>query len=502
MTFDTARETSEAVNFILRKFSELALNDPLQAQSLDHDHPKESMPTVLVAPTNARDEIKNMADLVCDGTDDHDELDAAQDLLPAPGGRVVAAAGDFLIDTNQLHLGRNSNQHVHLMGMGRATQIKTNDSIGSIIAMGPDCWVSDLELQGASTEIGIGGTSGGTPAGIGTGGNRCRVERVIFQGCDRCIQVSGDQWWIESNDSIGNSGIYFIQDDKNTLYTVIIGNKGAGQIDVGEAENMLIVGNQRHAGIIGTNPRLLTIAGNNFEDAPDNFSDGIIEITADPVGGTFTEPIDITIIGNEMGSMGGSWAVILDGLKGGVISGNHFGGMEEGVTLRNCEDIAVVANLLDTGEIGVRLTDTIDSLVAANLIPDMGEDGIRVEGLSHRNYIHGNKIRAGAAPGDTRFGINIADSAAEDNIVVGNALGAAVDYVGDALKDVGTRTVLTYPNLPIYGDNFVIGGMTLYATPEGHAIPSGFATAVVAPVVLGAGAGHAAPSALITAVVV
>ena len=58
-----------------------------------------------------------------------------------------------------------------------------------------------------------------------------------------------------------------------------------------------------------------------------------------------------------------------------------------------------------------------------------------------------------ATTGVTRYGINIAAGTA--SIVLGNVYGGTANYGTDAFNDAGTSTIINYPSVATYGDNFV-----------------------------------------------
>src|SRR5688500_2498769 len=59
--------------------------------------------TVLIAASNSPQDMKDRADYVCDGTDDHVEWQAAIDSLPTEGGLIWPAPGVYYIaDTLQI----------------------------------------------------------------------------------------------------------------------------------------------------------------------------------------------------------------------------------------------------------------------------------------------------------------------------------------------------------------------------------------------------------------
>lgn len=448
--------TSAAINRILRKFSALDRVGGGAGILGDHTHPKESIPTVLVAPSDARDEILNMADLVCDGVEDDAEINGALDVLPSQGGRIVLGAGTFEIDTNRLDLGRISNQWVWLQGMGRATKIHTSNPLGAMVCVGQDTRITDMEFQGTSTEIAIGGSQFSTPLGIGTGGNRVVIERINFLSVDHSVFLTGNHWFISDCDTQG-AGLFFVRAGGGDLFigTIITGNRGGGQIEVGEGTYWVISNNYRDSGIFGTNPRNLVIIGNTFQ-SPNVFDEAIIKFVADP-GGSDPEPNDMLIIGNQISETNGWTGILLDGLIHGVIADNQIGDAEFAILARNCDKLVITGNLLQDPEVGIDLIDTHESVVTGNnvLRPQFqpSSDGIRIKG--DRNHVHDNKVTPKS--GGTRHGIYIVSGFR--NVVVGNELGLEADYTDLPLKDFGEGTQLVYPNHSAFGDNFVDEGL-------------------------------------------
>lgn len=79
-------------------------------------------------------------------------------------------------------------------------------------------------------------------------------------------------------------------------------------------------------------------------------------------------------------------------------------------------------------------------------------DAIFLEANVDSCLIQDNRVRA---DGGARYGINVAASTCDNNVIVGNDLGGTADYGTDALNDSGTGTILSYPGDATYGDNFV-----------------------------------------------
>lgn len=83
------------------------------------------VPTLFVASAYATDRSKSYADYVCDGTDDHVEINAAIASIapPAWGGRVLLSEGDFYT-TAPITVASG----VTLVGFGEATYVDTSTS--------------------------------------------------------------------------------------------------------------------------------------------------------------------------------------------------------------------------------------------------------------------------------------------------------------------------------------------------------------------------------------
>ncbi len=438
MTFDTARETSDAVNFILRKFSELALNDPLQAQSLDHEHPKESVPTYLVASDEARTEVKEHADFTCDEVDDHDEIMTAVGALPFSGGRVQLSEGEFRPAWGEIVLNRGT----HLQGMGRgATElIMPGTATGDEIAIkttlsGRFSMISDLDIlmsnSGTSIQRGV--------KLIGQLAILRNVGIVNSRGVGVEITSTGDGAIIEDSD------ISFSTGDNITIASADRCKIHRNHIEGGDANGIVLSGTTRHAQIM---------ANHIFNQDGDgavlgattlyNMIQGNI-LEAQGLGGTPGTGIVV----------GGTFQQILHNL---IAEAAHHG-----IDLTGADDCVVIANMIHHS--GTLTSDTFDNIFLS---------------ASDRNLIALNQLISRISGGTTRYGINISTASCDDNIVVSNDLGPGADYGSEALNDVGTDTRLTYPDHAKYGDNFTLGA-PVFATAAGIAAPSALITATVVP---------------------
>ena len=102
--------------------------------------------TYVVAASNSSDASKAQADLVCDGTADDVQIQAAIDALPVGGGKVSLLEGTY----NTTTVISISGTSVVLAGMGDSTIIKrtSGSDITLLSVSGINCTVRDLRLHG------------------------------------------------------------------------------------------------------------------------------------------------------------------------------------------------------------------------------------------------------------------------------------------------------------------------------------------------------------------
>jgi parallel beta-helix repeat protein len=111
-------------------------------------------PTIFIAASNAREEEKELADIVCTGIDDQNKINQAFDLLPSTGGRVRLSEGNFNL-SNSITI---SKSNVWLEGSGAGTVIQGANS-NSYIVVTPGVRyvkISDLQIDGSQQTNGHG----------------------------------------------------------------------------------------------------------------------------------------------------------------------------------------------------------------------------------------------------------------------------------------------------------------------------------------------------------
>lgn len=430
--------TSAALNQILRRFSALDRVSGGLGGLGDHTHPKESIPTILVAASDARDEVREMADFVCDGVEDEAEIQAAINELPFGGGRIVLSAGEFAPDWNKITLGQND----HLVGQGvDATEINmnlTNPTTGvgpvfQITGGASFASISHLTIlmpsNGLVTQIGVqvngvGGvhihdvfidSSEGEGIHIGTGAgtaitwvynNRiteCKSYGIFVHSVgtgytkvfDNFVQRTSEGTAVALIHSDGADDIY-------VLRNVVLG--GSIEFDGGDRgviESNVVVNSEGNADsgifISGSHCR---VQNNTVIDAS---IDGI-----HVGGGTHNLITGNSIINTFVTHQSGIWSAIRISVGGqnSTVSDNTIdggGNIERGIQWM-CNDIdgaSIVGNVIsDTVEVGIHVDDTFnggnDVVIANNLVRGVG--GIFVDWLDGCTIVGNHVILSSGIP--------------------------------------------------------------------------------------------------------
>jgi hypothetical protein len=97
----TSTVTSDGLNYLLGKFEPMPDIERFKLLDTgDGDAPKESVPTIMVAAYNSRQQVKNHADIVCNGVADEETIQVAIDEIQSVGvgrGRLQLSEGDFVL---------------------------------------------------------------------------------------------------------------------------------------------------------------------------------------------------------------------------------------------------------------------------------------------------------------------------------------------------------------------------------------------------------------------
>lgn len=145
--------------------------------------------TYVIAASDSTSQSKAQADYVCDGTDDHVEIQAAIDALPTTGGRIVLDEGTYDIGASLDFDGNSDFSYEHVEFVCHGT-LQTDDAI-SLIRVGNTYQVEGLNLSVAYLK------KTGVQREAGSKGIElirsvsCRYKFDLIDGFDYGIHVNG-----------------------------------------------------------------------------------------------------------------------------------------------------------------------------------------------------------------------------------------------------------------------------------------------------------------------
>jgi len=383
-------------------------------------------PTVFVAAYNARPEIKEKADLVCNGSNDQEKINQAISMLPTSGGTVKLSEGDFVISSPIIIL-RNK---VALEGCGPSTVIKgpiNNNylNVGDGTNQYSEIKVANLKIDGTDQISGFGIFA-------------AKITKLVIENCI-IYNTKGLGIYLEHvYDSLIQKNI--INANADGIFTWYIRNcsiVGNHIHDVGgygmynySSRNSTISGNQifntTNDGIYNYGVVNCSISGNEIRQAGShgiyNKLCGYCTISANQIAlaganGIYNEEIlgNFTIVGNQINSPGN--AGILNYIsETTTISGNQIYGAINGIICEYSGDCTITGNeIVETtnngivngpssyyctisgnqikaaGSVGIYNTLSSYCSIVGNQVRDAGEEGIRNEN-SESCTIVGNSI--------------------------------------------------------------------------------------------------------------
>ena len=424
-SFDDDAATQTATSDLLRRFD--ALQDPAAATTtaataaVIFTGPIET--TFLVAASDARAEIKAVADYICDGTADQAEINAAWlavQSLNIGGGKVVLSAGTFTM-SDGVTVNPDQGEPGVMVGAGRGATLihMASGSFTSAVRVRAGSTVRDFSIlvDGSATvsrgalEIDEGDSAAfsisiDTDDGVGIwcDGARNRVESCdILTRTDAThaihVAENGDETMIVNNviHECRQNGIQIDADVGGSPVLVqILGNK---------IRNPSRQTADTYDGIHMSGPFATqhgpTIVGNViWKTGGSDFRDGInIEVA---------NVIDVTVVGNTVGAGVGRWAIVMNGVRSLAEANHLMGGIDVGG-----DDNHIVGNHI--------------------AIINDASNGIVVAG--DRNSIFNNKVfpQSGSDPA---VGIEV-QAGANDNVIGLNDL----EQTGTKFTDAGTNTV-------------------------------------------------------------
>jgi len=356
--------------------------------------------TVLVRPANyvvaangAPTHVKAQADYVCDATDDHVQIQAAIDALPATGGKVLLTEGTFNVES-----AITLDSYQTLQGMGRNTILTTT--------------TADVDIIRAT------GGSGTEKAGI-----------LLADFC-----VDGN-----AGEATNDCGIEWEYVDHSKIMNVWAIDNGEHGIVLYECSDDIVIANDCNSNsdsglyIYGSR---LTVIGNTCNS---NTERGIY----------VTDTYDSTVSGNTC--VGNTLEGIYSGcLYNSVVTQNTCNKNGTSGMLGSFEECNLGFNSCSYNEQhGLNLTGVADSGIVGNTCVGNSQgttntyDDIFAYGVDYC-IISNNVCRAGDETNKPRCGINISDATSNNNKVINNDL-YDDGFVTGAYNNDGTDTIYLDP---------------------------------------------------------
>ena len=331
------------------------------------------------------------ADFVCDGTDDHVEIQQAIDNLPSGGGSVYLREGTYNIGATI-----NLNNNVALIGAGAGTLLYLANNVNDDVIYGislDNVLIADLKINGN-------GSNQTTGEGIhidvswkfrieGTWIEKCKVDGIYLNACS-WFTVSGNV--LDGNQT--GDGIF----NDSGQYNNFVGN--------------ILTGN----GFNG-----ITVQGGDWNTVTGNTADGN---TVDGIMlwgfADFNTITGNTSEGNGEHGIGLGSTCVNNTISGNTIEGNG----QAGINLINSCDHNTISNNTIVGN--SQTTDNVDN-------------GIQIKNSNYNN-IQGNTVRKGTGSKQQNTGITILSGT--NNFVANNDLYQA--GTTENFSDAGTGTIFDY----------------------------------------------------------
>ena len=319
----------------------------------------------MVAAYNSID--NENADFVCDGTNDHVEIQQAIDNLPSGGGSVYLREGIYDIGATI-----TLNNNVALIGAGAGTWLYLANNVDDDVIYGTgldNLLVADLRIYGNGAN-----NTGGHGIYI-LNAWKFRIEDVWVENCDK--------------DGINLTFCWY----STVSNSILDGNGQYGITVAGASQNVNVVGNV---------------------------------CTGNVVGGLYLEALYwSTVSGNT--TEGNLWGIVAwAGSESNAITGNTVvGNSEHGIYGHNSKYNTITGNVISSnGGHGIYLLSDCDhNTISGNAIDSNSQDtnnvdnGIQIK-TSNYNNIQGNTVRRGAGAKKQNTGIMVLSGT--NNLVVNN----------------------------------------------------------------------------------
>lgn len=374
--------------------------------------------TLIVAASNSLDPTR--ADYQCDGVNDHLEIQAAIDALPATGGEVRLLDGTYNIEVSLV-----LDSYQTLRGCGRSTILTTTTANLDIITA----------TGGSSTEkVGI-----------------TIADLCIDGGAGGATNDNGILWTYVDDSSIHNVWCLNNKDDNGIGLTYCDHNRiedntcrdNENGIWIDHSNNNTITGNvcpsNMHGIFLHHYNYYNTVIGNT---CPDNSQHGIY------LDGSY----DNTITGNTCQGNNRYGIYIAAGSSNNTVTANVCQeNVYYGIYVNGSHLNTIVGNTVQrNGRHGIYVIDSNDNTIVGNTLTENSQeltntyDDIML-GNSDYNNIQCNTCRAGALAKVPKYGINISHAICDGNLVTNNDMHDDGFGTG-SFNDAGTATVTVAGN--------------------------------------------------------
>jgi parallel beta-helix repeat protein len=417
--------------------------------------------TIVVAAADSLNE--GQANYVCDGVDDHVEIQAALDALPATGGEVLLLDGTYNIEVSLI-----MDSYQTLRGCGYNTLLTTSTALSGIVtAIGgagtekQGIVTADLRIDGASTAYaGIYWDyvdnsevrnvwvhdctfDKGVTEWAGIELTNCDFDKLVGNICSdnglSGIQL-GDyiahsgactKILIEASECFNNYTSILIYDSDNNTVT---GNTCQGNNDgiyLETSDNNTVTGNTCQGNYYGIRLRVSnnnTVTGNTCQGNYYGIRLGISD--------------NNTVTGNTC--QGNTDGILIDTSNNNTVTGNTCQGNTDGILIDTSNNNTVTGNTCQGNNgYGILIDTSNNNTVTGNTCLENSQDtDVTFDNIhlvdSDYNLIASNVCRRGPLANKPRYGINISNAACDHNMVHGNNLYDS-GSTGD-LNDAGTNT--------------------------------------------------------------
>ncbi len=395
------------------------------------------------------------ADYKCNGTNDHVQVQAAIDSLPATGGEVFLLDGTYNIEVS---IALDSFQT--LRGTGFNTILTTTTAAVDIItATGGD---GSEKVEILVADLCVNGTAGGVDNDV----------PILWEYVDNSKIVNT---WIRDN---AERGIYLSYCDFNVIADNICQANTGSSIEFFRSNNNTVTGNTCHAntvaGIYLYESSNNTVVGNTSQGNTGTGSG--IKVVTTSNNNTITGN---TCQGNGYHGVGLGYSANNNTITGNTCQGNGY----EGIYIDDSDNNTISGNTCQgNGDSGICIGESSNNTIIGNTCQGNAWNGIAVDISdsnaivgntclensqetdnthaniwlkdSDYNLVEGNVCRQGVLANQPSYGIDVSNDACDRNCLIGNDLYDS-GKTGD-LNDVAvTNPTLKHDNRDLAGTGWL-----------------------------------------------